>query len=219
MLQDKRHAFWQAFFVAVLVFFLGLVFGVYLEQLRSDEVSSSFYNSEVSLYDSYAISNLINSGEVSCDELKNVSIQFADKIYDEAKVLEQYDEANKITDASISIHRKYDVLRTIYWINLIQLKKRCGDINTIVYLYDYQSEDVNQIADQITWSRILEDLKYRNGNNFVLIPIAADQNILSLDVLENTYGVKQFPAVIINEKTVLYDHKTSTEMESYLKSH
>ena len=31
-----------------------------------------------------------------------------------------------------------------------------------------------------------------------------------------TYGIREFPAVIFNEKTVLYDHKTAKELEEYL---
>jgi hypothetical protein len=216
MLSDRRHAFWKAFLVAVLIFSLGLVLGVYLEQLRSDESNLSFYNSEVSLYDSYALSSLIDSRSISCNQLNNVIIDFADKIYYESLVLEEYDSANKITESSKIVHRKYDVLRTIYWINVMNLKKKCGDINTVVYLYDYESEDISTVASQITWSRVLKDLKDERGNDFVLIPIAADQEILSLDVLVKDLGVESFPAIVINEKDILYTPVSSQELEKYL---
>ena len=55
------------------------------------------------------------------------------------------------------------------------------------------------------------------GNEVILIPIAADQDITSLDYLIEKYEIKEFPAVIINEKDVLYEHKTTKELSEYFK--
>ena len=207
--------FWQAFFVTVLYFALGLVMGVYLEQLRTDEVNIAFYNSEASLYDSFALGKLFDDPLISCESLKNVSVRFADKIYEEAKELEQFDDSSKLTDALKSVYKKYDLLRTLLWINIISIKENCSDVSTIVYLYEYDAEDVSVKAKQIVWGRILRDLKEQQGNEIILIPIAIDQGIISLDYLIERYDIKQFPAVLINEETVLYEHKTVKELEKY----
>jgi hypothetical protein len=216
MLTNKKNVFWQAFLVAVLIFSLGLVFGVYMEQMRNDQLSIELYESDTSLYDSYALSSLIKSDSISCEELSEVSIQFADRIYEEAKILDRYENSNKITGTAVLIHRKYDLLRTIYWINVIELKKKCGDINTIVYLYNYDSDDVNINAEQLTWSRLLSDLKQEKGNEIILVPIAANQNILSLQALMSEYGVNELPAVIVNEEVVFYEPLSLIELKEYL---
>ena len=215
-MENKKHVFWQAFFVTFLVFLVGLVLGVYLEQIRSDNFSVAFYDSEVSLYDSFALGKLIEGNFTSCENLKEASINFADKIYSEARDLERYDEKSKLTESIKSVHRKYDLLRTILWINLIDLKSKCGEINTIVYLYVYDTENIETKSNQIVWERILSEAKEKEGNDAILIPIAVDQKIESLDFLIEEYKIEKFPAVLINEKNVFYEHKTSEEIQGYL---
>ena len=215
-LESKKHVFWQAFFLTTLFFFLGLVLGVYLEQTRVDNINIAFYQSEVSLYDSFALGKLLDNPLVSCEDLEMAGIDFANQIYEEARELERFDNSNKLTDSLKTIHRKYDLLRTLLWMNMIEVKENCGKINTIVYLYKYNADDIKIMSKQIVWSRILQDLKNERGNEVILIPIAADQDIVSLDYLIKTYGVREFPAVILNEEDVFYDHKTVRELEEYL---
>ncbi len=216
-LEDSRHVFWQAFFLALLFMALGLVLGIYLEQIRADETSMSFYNSETSLYDSFAIGKLIENPYVSCEDLKLANVNFADQIYEEARNLERYEDSNKLTDSLKTLHRKYDLLRTLLWMNVINVEKNCGQINTVVYLYQYNIDEVEINSKQVVWSRTLQELKEISGEDFILIPIAVDQNIVSLEYLIRTYNVQEFPAVLINEETVLYELKTAEELEQYLK--
>jgi predicted phosphatase len=176
----------------------------------------AFYDSEVSLYDSFALGEILKNSKSSCEILERVSINFADKIYEEARELEKFDSSNKLTNSIKSIHRKYDLLRTLLWANVINLKERC-EINTVVYLYVYDTQEISSRSKQVVWSRILGELKFSRGNDFILIPVAVDNEILSLDYLVEEYGVEEFPAVIVNEKDVFYDHETVEELEKYLK--
>ena len=214
--ESKKHVFWQAFFLTSMFFILGLVFGIYLEQARTDSLNVAFYQSESSLYDSFALGQLANDPSISCKMITDANVVFADKIYEEAKNLEKFDESNKLTESAKIIHRKYDLLRTLLWMNPINIKENCN-ANTIVYLYAYKTDNMKLKAEQIVWSRILEELKYQMGNEVILIPIAADQDITSLDYLIEKYEIKEFPAVIINEKDVLYEHKTTKELSEYFK--
>jgi|TARA_Y100000310_G_scaffold107162_2_gene105603 hypothetical protein len=214
--ESKKHVFWQAFFLTLLFFFLGLVLGVYLEQTRIDNTNIAFYQSEASLYDSFAIGKLLDNPFVSCEDLEKASIDFANQIYEEARELERFDDSNKITESLKTIHRKYDLLRTLLWMNVIEIKEKCGGINTVVYLYMYDEENLQVRSKQVVWAKILQDLKDERGDDVILIPIAIDQNIVSLDYLVRTYGAREFPAVVINEKEVLYDHKLVEEFDKYL---
>lgn len=217
MLESKKHVFWQALLLTVLFFILGLVFGVYLEQLRSENFNTAFYQSEISLYDSLAVTKLSEGGFVSCNDLKEANLEFADKIYTEARDLERFDEKSQLTESLRTIHRKYDLLRTILWMNTIDVNKKCGDLSTIVYLYTYDAENVNIKSEQAVWSRILGDLKEKMGNKIILIPIAADNNLTSLDFMAKKFGVQRYPAVIINEKNILYDVSSVSTIEKYLE--
>ena len=217
-MENKKNAFWQAFFLALLLMSLGVVFGIYIEQMRGDATNVSFYKSETDLYDSFAIGKLLQNPQVSCEDLKMVNINFADQIYLESQELEKYEESNKITNSIKILHRKYDLLRTLLWMNVIDVKTKCGNVNTFVYLYEYNTENIEKKSKQVVWSKILQELKAEEGDNVMLIPIAVDQEITSLDYLLKSYKLGETPAVIINEKEVLYNHKTSEELKEYLNS-
>jgi len=141
-LKNTKHVFWQAFFLTMLFFFLGLVLGVYLEQLRSDNANMIFYQSETSLYDSFALGKLLDNPSVSCENLRSADIDFANKIYKEAKQLEKFESSSELTDSLKIIHRKYDLLRTLLWMNTMKIKEDCGNLNTVVYLYKYNIQDI-----------------------------------------------------------------------------
>lgn len=213
---NKKHVFWQAFFLTILFFLIGLVLGVYLEQVRADNVNVSFYDSEVSLYDSFALGTLFENPNASCDKLREADIAFADKIYDEARQLEKFDDSSKLTDSVKSIHRKYDLLRTMLWINSMAVKEKCGNLDIVVYLYIYDTDDISIRSEQEVWGKILQELKGEKGGDIILIPIAVDSRVSSLDYLIDTHNVKKFPAVIINDKNVVYEIKTADELKSYL---
>jgi hypothetical protein len=196
---------------------LGLVFGIYIEQARIDRASVSFYQSETSLYDSFALGKLIENPHVSCGDLRMANVDFADRIYDEAKIIEEYESSNRITESLKTLHRKYDLLRTLLWMNVLSMEKSCGQINTFVYLYEYNTDDVEISSMQTVWSRTLQELKDRQGDNLILIPIAVNQEIVSLDYLVKAYNVTSFPAVLINEKTIFYGVTTADELERHLE--
>ena len=218
ILESKKHVFWQAFFITLLFFFLGLLLGVYLEQMRADNVNIAFYESEASLYDSFALGRLIEDTSLSCEDFKDASVSFADKIYLEARELEKFDGSSKLTDSLKIIHRKYDLLRTLLWVNLISAKEKCeSTLNTVVYLYIYDTEDLQTKSRQIVWSRILGDLKDEKGNEIILIPIAVDQDITSLEYLIKNYEINEFPVVIINEKQVISDLDSAENIKRYLE--
>jgi hypothetical protein len=215
MLIDKRHVFWQALFVTVIVFLLGLVLGVYLEQARSDKLTVLSYESEVSFYDSLLISDIFESSSFSSNELIDLNLKFANDIYDKAKELEKFDNSNKITKSAKAIHKKYDFLRTALWLNTIRLKEDYA-INSVVYFYIYDTEDIQTKAEQIAFSKVLEDLKEKRGNDLILIPIAVDSDIASLDYLLNIYKVDKFPSVLINERYLVTEISTVEDLERYL---
>ncbi len=217
MLENKKHVFWQAFFLTMLVFGLGLVSGIYFEQMRTDNSNILFYQSESSLFDTLALINLINLDKLSCDELIESHVRFADKIFDEARNIDKLEQSNKITDSLKLIHKKYDLLRTILWISAIDLKEKCAGVNTVVYLYVFDEDDIGKKAKQVTFSKLLIDLKDKRGNNIILIPIAVDQEIASLDYLMEKYKVNEFPTVSINEETIIIDLLSIEDLEQYLE--
>ena len=72
-------------------------------------------------------------------------------------------------------------------------------------------------ATQNVWSKILLDIR-TNNENILLLPIAADQNLTSLNLLLDSHGISSFPAVVVNNKKVIYDLENAGTITPYLES-
>jgi len=200
-MEGNKHVFWQAFIIASLIFWLGILIGVHFEKSRVEELQYFQFNTETDIFDIDLASDIVYGFNMSCDLVDERSIVFADNIYWEARKLEKYDNSNKITEELIFLHRRYDLLRTILWKRIIDNNENCDrKINTIVYLYQYRDPSLTTKATQGTMSSLLLDLKEEYGNKIILIPIAVDTGVESLNVLRDYYGLESTPLIFVNEK-------------------
>ncbi len=218
MLKSNKNVFWEALVVTVLIFLMGLFLGMLIETGNSNKISNFYINSEIDLVDGLAILELSKDITITCDALKEENINFANRIYDEAVLLEEYESAGILTDNLKILHKQYDLLRTLIWIGNQEAFKRCNNYGMIVYLYEYNTEDPEKTATQNVWSKALLDLKNEN-KDLLLIPIAADQNLSSLEVLIKSYNIKSFPAVVVNNKDVLYKLEDLSRIDFLLDKH
>jgi len=207
--------FWEAMVMTIAIFLVGLFLGMMIEQSNSNKISSFLIESEISLADGNAFSEIIKNQNFSCDIIKNMNIEFADKVYEEAKLLEQFDGSEKLTDNLKSLHKKYDLLRTLLWTSNQESLERCKNYNLIIYLYEYETEELDKKAQQNVWSKIISDL-HNNEESVLLIPIAADSELSSLNLLLSEYDIKSYPVVIINNKNVLYEIESEESLKKYL---
>jgi hypothetical protein len=217
MLNNKKRVFWEALFLTVVVFLFGLLIGVAYESSKSSEINKYYATSEISLMDIFVMNSMINLNSKDCEVLTNANIEFADKIYNEASLLERYESSGKVTEEMKLVHKRYDILRTFLWINTMKTTERCEKkYSTVVYLYEYFSDDLTQKAEQNVWSKILSDLKQKEGSNILLIPIAEDSGLTSLDSLLSGFNITDYPVVIINEKDIIYELSSVEELDKYI---
>ena len=215
MLKSRKHVFWEALIITIAIFVIGLFLGMMVETGRSSEINDFYMQSEVNLIDAMALSQISNEKGADCETLRQRNIEFADKIYEEAKLLELYEGSGKLTGSTEVLHRKYDLLRTLAWISNLNALEECDNYNVITYLYEYEAEDTTKRATQSVWSRILLDVKH-GDENLVLIPIAVDQDLTSLDVLLEEMGITSFPAVAVNKEKVFYELETAEQIKEFL---
>lgn len=216
-LGNPKNVFWEALLLTVVVFVLGILLGIGFEAGKLDEVNKYYAESEIFLMDIFALNNIVNLEDVNCSRLINSNIEFADKIYDEALILEKYEGAGKISENMKLAHWKYDLLRTFLWMNTAKIKDKCGgDFSHIVYLYEYDTDDLVKKATQRVWSEILFEIKKEKGNEIILIPIAVNGNLTSLNYLTGKFNVSDFPAIIINDKHVLYEVESVKSIKGFL---
>ena len=211
----KKYVFLQALLLTIVMFIIGMYVGIVFEDKNLNEVESLFSQSEISLLDIVALNNILEEGKISCDMIVKSNFQVADKIYHEALLLEDYEKAGRITDNLIFIHRKYDLLRTYLWMNAIKTKEKCpSEFSTVVYIYNYEPEELSVKAKQSVWSKILFELKKKYSDKILLIPIANSDDFVSLKVLTEKFGITKYPVIIINEEFVIKDIKDIKDLEN-----
>lgn len=216
-LKSQKHVFWEALLITILIFITGLLIGVAFEKRNISIVEEHYSKSEVSMMDMFVLQNLIDEGDYNCDNLIKATIDFTNRIYEEAITLQPYEESNIITEGMLYSHQKYDLLRSFVWINSLKISKECPESFTpIAYLYEYQTKDIQKKAEQVVWSKILRDIKEEYGNKIVLIPIAVDNNLSSVDVIVSQISVKKFPAIVINQDTIINRFATPEEIKQYI---
>ena len=77
------------------------------------------------------------------------------------------------------------------------------------------SEDVGQRNKQNVFSKYLEELKDDYGNKIILIPIARNMDLISVELLTKNYGVKG-ASVIVDESLIVTELEDLSEIEEYL---
>ena len=153
----------------------------------------------------------------SCEEAINQNFIFADDIYNKGLELERYEQASQLTDDISREKKRYVLLKTELWLNSILLKEKCNDpFDTVVYFYAGDPNNNLKVSEQKVLSNVLKTVKENLGNEIILIPVAGDLNIGTIDLQKRLYNVSYFPSVLINEEILLEGFKPVEEIESHL---
>jgi len=219
LFKNQKHVFWTALLLTIFIFSAGILLGFLIENWRTSKIASLYQQSELDLLDIRIQNDIYSLSEIDCTKVIEENINFADRVFEDAKLLEKYSESSRLSNSIILQHKKYDLLRTSFWINSIKLKERCKtDYHNVVYIYDYQNPSLETEVKQDVFSKLLQELKDKKGNKIMLIPIAGDNNLVSVDTLMNTYGIEEeeLPIILIDEKIKITNVENIEEIEKYL---
>lgn len=215
----QKSVFWQALLLTILVFGIGILLGYSLENIRTNDIARLYAQSELELLDMRAQNDIL-SMPLDCTQLIKGNVNFADRIFNEAKILDRYESATELSEAIQVQHQKYDILRTLFWINSVQIKQKCNNpFHTIVYLYKYNTTDLIIKTKQSVISRELADIKEKYGGQVMLIPIAGDNGLASVSAIMGVYNISEqdLPIILIDEKYKITNLENKNEIEQYLK--
>lgn len=217
MLPKNKYVFLEALIITIFIFWMGILLGVSYEGGKLKTISQYYDKSELFLMDIMALKDSLELND-DCSNLVELTLNFADEIYEEALILEKYESSEKLQDEFRLAHSKYDLLRTLLWINSVKVSELCSKHNFsyVIYLYNLNPEDLVERAKNTVWSKILFDLKINVGSRIVLIPIAVNNNISSLNFMVSQFNITKYPVVIIDNKFVLNELDNSENLLSYL---
>jgi len=212
---SQKSAFWKAFLLTIIIFIIGISIGVFIENKRTANIEAVLLNSEINLLDEQIKANAFQEFNFSCSDSMESAFKFADKIYAEALKLEEYDSSDKFTDILPTYHRRYDLLRVLLWTESAKTRKQCpNEFHTMVYLYDYDSKDMKKKAKHLAMERLLIDFKYNFPDEVLLIPIASNLDIESVNLIMKKYDIKESPAIIVDEERVIKEIPTFEELKN-----
>lgn len=216
-MKNQKYIFLYALILTIIVFNIGIFMGYMLESSRINKIDNLYINSEMELLDQRIQRDVLDIANINCDMAIKENINFADRIYKDALAIKNYEDANRMNNEIISQHRKFDLLRTLFWINSIKIKEKCNtDYHNIVYIYNYKNPTIEQKAKQKFFSKLLSEVKNKFKDKVMLIPIAGDNDIASVNLLIDSYNIEKFPVILIDEKTKITELEKIEDIEKYL---
>ena len=217
MIKKQKKIFLYAFILTFFVFNFGIFMGYMLETSRVNKVNTFYLESELELLDQRIQKDALDLMELDCESLVKENIAFADRTFQEALVIQRYEDANKMNEDINFQHKRYDLLRTLFWINSIRIKQKCGsDYHNLVYFYKFNNPSIEQGSKQRFFSNLLIEIKDEYGSKVMLIPIAGDNDLPSINLLLDKYNITEFPTILIDEKIKITDLKTKEDIFKYL---
>lgn len=216
-IKSQKRMFLYALLITFVMFNFGIYAGYKLESSRINQINDWVIESELELLNQRIQRDAFDVIGLNCDSLVEENIAFADRIFSEAVKIEKYENANRINGDIILLHKRYDLLRTLLWINSIKVKEECNpDYHNVVYLYQYNEPSLEQKAKQRFFSNVLTELKDKKGGEIILIPLAGDNDISVIGMILDKYEVSELPVILIDEKIKITEIESLDDIEKYL---
>ena len=209
--------FLDALAITIIIFFIGLSTGFLIEHFRTNSLIQNYNVYETDSLD-IRLQNYYYQvmDKNSCNETIKQNFIFADKIYNEGLKIQQYEEANQITNDLLQQKKRYVLLDVELWLNSLVLKNKCNaTYDILVYIYS-SNADTGKNAEQKVISNVLSSLKKERNNTVILIPISGDLGLDSVELQERIHNVTSLPSLVINEKYVLTGYHSKQEIEKIL---
>jgi len=217
MIKNQKRIFLYAFLLTFIVFNVGIFMGYMLETSRVDKINTFYLEAEMELLDQRIQKDALELIELDCELLVQENINFADRIFQEALLIQRYEDANRMNEDIVFQHKRYDLLRTLFWINSMRIKEKCNsDYHNVVYFYRFNDPSIEQNSKQRFFSNLLIEIKREYGDKVMLIPIAADNDLPSINLLLKKYDIDEFPIILIDEEIKITDLENKEDVTKYL---
>jgi len=173
--------------------------------MKSEDIHDRYRQTELDWYDIQLQTEYyqIYPVEDQCDVAIQNNLEFSDKIYSRGQEIDRYEAQSKILNELTQDKQEYALLKFQFWLNAIKIREVCGaDYVTMIYFYN-DVPNPTEFVEQNAESNILFDLKQELGPEVILVPLPADLDIDSIDLLSKQFNIQQIPSVVLNENIVL----------------
>ena len=217
IIKSKHRVFAETLVLTVLILIIGFAIGFLVESGRINDATENYQNFEVKALDLQLQRDYFGTlNESNCNQAIRENLIFADNLYNEGLLIERYEQVNQINPEVLTQKKIYVLLKTQLWLNSIKLKEQCSKAShTVVYVYT-QKPDLTKEAEQSAMSKTLKEVKDELNNTIILIPIAGDLGLNSVEMQLRTYNINYLPSIIIDEKKVLEGFHNKEEILALL---
>ena len=74
ILKSQKNVFWEALVIALFIFGIGILIGIFIENSRAGEISEMYLESELNLLDIKIQTEILGLSNLNCEEaiIKNI---------------------------------------------------------------------------------------------------------------------------------------------------
>ena len=209
----------KAALLTFLVFIAGVAIGWYLDESRVSFVKSRIDELEISFSNLALEEEFYRSVATDTKTLCNIYISKANELALQAgklgSYLESFREISKFGLHDIeSLKNRYFILNLQLWMYIRKLREECNYTATTI-LFFYTS--INKCEDCIAQGIVLNQLKKKDPEKYMIFAIDADSKLGIVDTLKTYFNVTKVPALVINEKQKLEGFVLRQELEELTK--
>jgi len=206
----------QAGILTIIVFTIGILVGIWLDNLRLEEIEKRITEIDIDWNDA-RLQNMYYQAfmnSMDCDSAISANLEFADRIYQEGLKIERYEEVNRFTPSLVLEKKRYVLLQLQFWMNSINLRKLCNaNYSTLLYFYSHYDE--SKFVQQDLQSAVLIELIHKCGPKLIAVPLPIDMDIATIEIIKSQYNIKSAPSLLINEDILLEGLRGESEINSY----
>jgi thiol-disulfide isomerase/thioredoxin len=209
----------KAALLTIAVFLTGVAVGWYLDETRVYFVKSKIDELEISFSNLALEEEFYRSVATDSKTLCNIYISKANELALQAgklgSYLESFREISKFGLHNIeSLKDRYFILNLQLWLYMRRLREECN-YNATTILFFYTS--LNKCDDCIAQGIVLDQLKKKDPNKYMIFAIDADSKLGIVNALRVYFKTTKLPTIIINEKLKLEGFVSKQELEELAK--
>ena len=194
-----KTIFWRSLIITIVIFSAGLLLGLYLDNLRSNEVYDELKTNELST-ESYLVEQSFwdTFGTNDCTIAEKRLNSISTELVNLGLYLNSYEQKSLFKDKEFEyLAQRYFLLEIKGYILFNKLKDEC-DLQNDVILYFYTPGDSNSELQ----GYVLDNLVQRSNGTVDIFSINKDfQGDPAINSLLIYYNITQSPTLIINGQT------------------
>ncbi|MCX8197879.1 MAG: conjugal transfer protein TraF [Candidatus Micrarchaeota archaeon] len=204
----------KAALLTVALTFLGFFFISQFDSMRASELRSQLDELSYQLESErlmFLYSQTIGSQAELCSYFATATESKANKAYLLAEKIRQYEQSNILNAEYEKIRNQYYLSNAALYLNLRLAEKYCAQNSHTTILFFYKiKQSCPECAAQ---GKILDALREKHPNLRVFA-FPHDADLPFLNALVRRHGITQVPALVIDDKTVLFGLQADWQIEA-----